>query len=240
MPWMELVAAGLVPIAGAGGIIFYGSSVPTSQVFGPSLVRGPAGKKRIALTFDDGPAQPYTLQILDILRESGARATFFACGKNVERFPDIVRRVHAEGHSIGNHTFTHPFLYFKQPAFVAGEIDRTQAVIERATGERPRVFRPPYGVRWFGLFGALRERGLRCVQWSNASFDWRDPMTPEEIARAALRRIEDGAVILLHDGREPRPQEQVDASTTVRALPAIIEGVKKAGFGFATVDEFVG
>ena len=208
-------------------------------MLGPSLVRGPAGKRRVALTFDDGPADPFTNEVLDILRDAHARATFFVCGKNVERLPEISRRICAEGHALGNHTFSHPLLYFKPKEFIAGEIDRTQSAIERFTGVRPRLFRPPYGARWFGLFSALRERNMQSVQWSNASFDWLERATPEKITRHVLHPLQDGDVILMHDGREPRDPRNVDASTTVGALPAIIAGVRKAGFEFVTIQDFL-
>jgi peptidoglycan-N-acetylglucosamine deacetylase len=238
MNWPIVAGAALLPVAAAGTIAF-GCSVPSSQMLGPSLVRGRVGKRRVALTFDDGPADPYTNEILDVLRQADARATFFVCGKNVERLPDVSRRICAEGHALGNHTFSHPFLYFKSKEFIAAEIDRTQTAIERFTGVQPRLFRPPYGARWFGLFAELRERGMQCIQWSNPSFDWLERATPEKIARHVLHPLQDGDVILMHDGREPRLPEEVDASVTVRALSAIIEGVEKAGFEFVTIPEFL-
>ncbi|HLW80025.1 MAG TPA: polysaccharide deacetylase family protein [Terriglobia bacterium] len=220
-------------------LLVYACSVPSSQVLGPALVRGPGDGKRVALTFDDGPAAPFTGQILDILRDHQVPATFFVCGKNVDRYPDLVRRIHAERHTLGNHTYSHPFLYGKSWRRMADEIDRTQAAVERAAGVRPKLFRPPYGVRWFGLFDVLGERGLRAVQWSDPSFDWKKRHSPSRIARLTLRRLKAGSVILMHDGREPRRPDKIDAASTVAALPAIIEGARKAGLEFVSVDEFL-
>src|SRR2546428_147413 len=93
-----------VAVGGAlGAFLYYACTVPSSQILGPTLVRGPAEGRRIALTFDDGPLSPFTEQVLDILRERRVPATFFVCGKNVERFPEILRRIHEEGHGLGDH-----------------------------------------------------------------------------------------------------------------------------------------
>lgn len=234
-----LLLIGLALACGMVALFFYACTAPASQVLGPTLVSGPAAGNRIALTFDDGPAHPFTGQVLDILREARVPATFFVCGKNVERFPEIVRRMQAEKHTIGNHTYSHPALYFKTRGRIAEEIDRTQAAIEKAAGVRPRLFRPPYGGRWLGLFDVLEQRGMRVIQWSVASFDWEKKRGSDEIARMTLDQLRPGSVILLHDGREPRAPGDVDAASTVAALPAILEGARKAGLEFVSVDEFL-
>ena len=225
--------------ATAAGVVSYGSAYPYSQVFGTGLVRGPAGSGRAALTFDDGPTPPYTDRILDILRQCEVTATFFVNGKQVDRFPETLRRIQAEGHTIGNHTYSHLFLYFKTRGRIAREIDRTQESIGKVTGERPRLFRPPYGVRWFGLFPVLNARQMKDIQWSNPSFDWVAGISPAKVIRKALERIGDGSVILMHDGCGSRQPGEVDRSSTVAALPAIIEGVQRAGLRFVSVSEFV-
>ena len=234
--WIPLLA--IVALIGAAfGLWFWWAcTVPSSQFF-PSLVRGPEEGKRVCLTFDDGPAAPYTEQILDLLRERNVRATFFLCGKNVERSPDIVRRMVGEGHALGNHTYSHLFMYFRRRSRIAEEIDRTQGIIEATTGHRPRIFRPPYGARWFGLLPVLRARGRHLVQWSDTGYDWM--IGTEAIVRATLQHLRPGAVILLHDGRETRPPSEVDRSATIQALPGIIDGARKMGLEFTTVPEFL-
>lgn len=222
-------------------LLYYGCAVPESQVLGRSLVRGPRGDNRVALTFDDGPTPPCTDRILDVLKQHGVTATFFVNGRWVDRFPDTLRRIQSERHSIGNHTYSHLFLYLKTRQRIAREIDLTQDAIERVTGVRPSIFRCPYGVRWFGLFGVLRRRGMTAVQWSDTGFDWVKKNTPADITRKALKHLADGSVILLHDGcgaLEPG-QSRADHSPTVEALPAIIAEVQKRGFRFVTVDEFL-
>src|SRR5258707_2554771 len=134
------IAWTLVCVIGAlvilGGLLVYAWSVPQWQIFGPAVVRGRTTGGQVALTFDDGPVAPFTEQILDVLRAKKVTATFFVCGKNVERFPEIVRRIKAEGHTLGNHTYSHPFLYFRSRLDMAREIDRTQEAIEKVAGLR--------------------------------------------------------------------------------------------------------
>jgi peptidoglycan/xylan/chitin deacetylase (PgdA/CDA1 family) len=255
-----LAASVLVVVAGAG-LLWYASSVPSSQLFGPALVRGPADGRRIVLTFDDGPASPSTEQILDILRDRQVPAAFFLCGRNAERCPAVVRRISAEGHAIGNHAYSHLFPYLMTSAQMAQEIDCTQQVIEEVTGRRPVLFRPPYGARWFGLYPLLRERGLKVVQWSDTGYDWKED--EDSIVRLSLERLGPGSIILLHDGLEgyegfwrqtlrrwnvipalaASPESTAalppDRTRIVRALPRIIDGARKAGFHFVPIQEFV-
>ncbi|MBZ5545547.1 MAG: polysaccharide deacetylase family protein [Acidobacteriia bacterium] len=258
---MIWLAAGALVVVAIAALLWYACSVPSSQLFGPALIRGPADGRRIVLTFDDGPAAPFTEQVLDILRDQQVRAAFFVCGRNAERHPELLRRISAEGHAIGNHTYSHFFPYLMTRAQMAREIDRTQQVIEEVTGRRPALFRPPYGARWFGLYPVLRERGLKVVQWSDTGYDWQED--EDSIVRLALEKLHPGSVLLLHDGLEgyegfwrqtvrrvsasPRalgPTEtpvaiRPDRRCTVRALPRIIESARKAGFRFVPIQDFI-
>ena len=238
MNWPLTLVVGLTA-AWCVTLLYYGCAVPSSQLLGRSLVRGPAGRKRVALTFDDGPTPPATDQILDILKAYRITASFFVNGKQVDRFPECLRRIQQGRHSVGNHTYTHPFLYLKTPRRIAQEIDRTQDAIEHVTGVRPKLFRCPYGVRWFGLFSVLRRRGMYAVQWSDTGFDWVKKNTPADIVRKTLKNIRDGSVILLHDGCGAHEPQEVNRSATVAALPAIIDGVLAKGFTFVPVTEFL-
>lgn len=243
-----------------GFVLWYACSWPRSQILGPALFRGPSGSRKIALTFDDGPLPPYSQQILDILRSRNAKATFFVCGKDVEQHPEILRRICSEGHTIGNHTWSHPYLCFMNRTKCAEEIDRTQRVIQQATGSAPRFFRPPYGERWFGLYPVLRDRGLRLVQWSASGDDWK--LAADDIISSVRAGLRPGAIVLLHDGRQKaggylqelvrrvvgatdgRNQQSIprnldaDASETVKALPAIIEAAQQKGYEFVSVEDF--
>lgn len=234
---MVSVAIGLIIILGCAGGLAYACIIPSSRVFSPVVNRGPGESRSVVLTFDDGPAPPFTEQVLEILAEHGIQATFFLCGKNVESHPELARRIVREGHTIGNHTYSHPFLFARSRSFIAREIDRAQEAIERITGVRPTLFRPPYGVRWFGLMPILRERGLRMVMWSVMGFDWK--YQTQGIIWAIKSRLHPGAVILLHDGHEQPPPAGIDQSSTVAALPAIIEAATRSGLAFAPIERFM-
>ena len=228
-----LAAVGL-----AFGLWFWWACATSSSTFfRPVLVRGSQQGKRISLTFDDGPSVQFTAQVLDILREHRVPATFFVCGKNVEEHPELLRRIVAEGHEVGNHTYSHPYFFFKSRSLMAEEIDRTQAIIEKVVGFRPNIFRPPYGARWFGLVPTLLDRGMHLIQWSATGYDWKKDAA--SITRSALRELRPGAIILLHDGRETRPSAQIDRSPTTAALPSLIAGARQEGYTFAPLKDFL-
>ncbi|HEX4046982.1 MAG TPA: polysaccharide deacetylase family protein [Elusimicrobiota bacterium] len=230
----SIAAAGLA--VATVGVLAYGLGAPSATLLGPALVRDavrPGAPPEVALTFDDGPSVPYTGQVLDILSKNHIHATFFLCGANAERYPDLVRRIQAEGHEIGNHTYSHPWLYLMERGKIAAEIDRTQDILQRITGRRPRYFRPPYGVRWFSLWPILAERGLTMVMWSIRGYDGR--YGADGIARTTLDQLQPGGIILLHDGFETHKPSEVDRSNTVRALPAIISGIRRAGYKFVPI-----
>ncbi|MGD0693867.1 MAG: polysaccharide deacetylase family protein [Terriglobia bacterium] len=232
---MEALVLILIACGAAFGLYCYLWSIPTLEIFGPALIRGPVEGRRVALTFDDGPTR-FTEQILDILRDRNVRATFFVCGRNAERYPQILSRIQKEGHAIGNHTYSHPFPYFHRRRFFASQIDRTQEAIARVTGQRPTIFRPPYGARWVGLYPVLGERGLRLINWSDTGYDW---LEKSDIARETMKNLGPGSIILLHDGKNDLPSEQVDRSRTVSALPAIIDAARAAGLTFVPVTDFL-
>ena len=228
--WAEAVAA----TAGLGAAMYYAVGVASSQVFGPAAVCGAPGAGRVALTFDDGPSES-TPAVLDALARHGARATFFFCGANVVRLPDVARRAAAEGHQIGNHTFHHPRLFLRSPRQIAEEIASTQEAIHRVIGRRPEWFRPPYGVRWFGLYPALRRHGLRAVMWSACVFDWRRPAPAIE---AGLRaKAADGAIVLLHDGDRTTPGDR--RSGTARAVERALPFLAERGLRSVTISELL-
>lgn len=231
-----ILVSSILGLGALFGLYVYAWSVPTSQLFGPALIRGRVTERQIALTFDDGPTVPFTEQVLEILKSRKVSATFFVCGTNVERFPQILRRIQSEGHTIGNHTFTHPFPYFRGRKTFASEIDRTQVAIEKITGQRPSIFRPPYGARWIGLYPVLSQRGLRLVNWSDTGYDW---LPQSDIVRETLKSLGPGSIILLHDSRNIDPPEKVDRSRTVQALPALIDAAREAGFTFVPLTQFL-
>jgi peptidoglycan/xylan/chitin deacetylase (PgdA/CDA1 family) len=205
-----------------------------SNVFGPSVWRGPSDRRTVALTFDDGPSES-TPQILDILAGYGATATFFQCGANVERMPEIARAVHQAGHQIGNHTYSHPPFYFRSPRFMEQELRLGQDAIEEHAGVRPRWFRAPYGVRWLGVGEAQRRLKLMGVMWTVIGYDWK--LKSEAVVRRVASGVSNGAIVCLHDGRELRPKP--DIGVTVEAVRRLVPLLLDQGFRFETVGRLI-
>lgn len=213
------VAAG---VAAASAALAYGVRAPRSSWVAPSVWRGPAESGAIALTFDDGPSES-TLKLLDLLDYYRAKATFFQCGANAARLPAVARAVVDAGHEVGNHTDSHPFLHLKNRKFIRMEIATAQRRIADASGATPRLFRAPYGVRWFGLGSVQKELGLTGVTWSVIGLDWKWPA--DRVADRLLARTRPGAIVCLHDGRKlsPNPDISVTLEALRRALPLWID-----------------
>lgn len=209
------LATGAALAAGSAGLFAWAVRGRRAQVFAPSIWQLPAGRRRIALTFDDGPSES-TPALLEILKAHNARATFFLCGQNAERLPEIVRQIAREGHEIGNHTWSHPRLDFRSPARMRDEIGRTQELLQSLTGQTPRLFRAPYGVRWFGLGQVQREFGLLGVMWTSIGLDWK--LAGPAISQRLLRQASDGAILCLHDGRVLTPNPDITATTAAVSL----------------------
>ena len=217
----------------AAGLMAYAVRGKSSTFFGPSAYRGNP-RHSLALTFDDGPSES-TPALLELLAEYDVHATFFMCGRNVRRLPEIARQVAQAGHEIGNHTDSHPYIHFHSPTFIYGQLARAQETIRQTTGITPRVFRAPYGIRWFGLRRALDRLDLSAVMWTVIGHDWNWPTG--RIARLLLARATDGAIVCLHDGRvlDAVP----DVRPTLNALQHVLPILKERGFQFETVSEIL-
>jgi peptidoglycan/xylan/chitin deacetylase (PgdA/CDA1 family) len=208
----------------------YGSVSRSSQLFGPSVHRGPGNRKSIALTFDDGPSES-TPDLLEYLEEEGIKATFFQCGMNIKRLPHIAGQVAAAGHEIGNHTYSHSKLTFKSQAFIEHEFRLAQEIIEDETGLSPMLLRAPYGFRWIGMRDVQRRLAMLGVMWSVIGYDWRLPA--QRISRYVLDRCYPGGIVCLHDGRgvHVRP----DIRNTLEAVRRIVPRLRDQGYTFETV-----
>jgi len=225
----------VVPAAAAGAaFLAWAVRGRASEVFGPSAWRGPRGRRVLALTFDDGPSET-TPQILEILERYGVPATFFQCGANVERLPSIARAVGERGHEIGNHSHTHPLCCFRSPGFIAADLERAQAAIERHTGMRPAWYRAPFGVRWFGMRGAQRRLGLQAVMWTVIGYDWK--LKADEITGRMMAGVSEGAILCLHDGRELRVRPEI--GETAEALRQLVPRLLDEGYKFETVSRLL-
>ncbi|QJU11333.1 hypothetical protein FBF25_04175 [Candidatus Saccharibacteria bacterium oral taxon 488] len=194
---------------------------PTPAPAAPPAVN--SGGKVIALTFDDGPG-PYTAQLLDILDQHGAKATFFLIGSKVSAQADVLRRMHSRGHQLGNHSWSHPELPKLPVGQIAGEIDRTNDAIKQATGVKPTILRPPYGAVNSAVLEQLRLRGMSSILWSVDTRDWAD-RNSEIVCSRAVAGAHPGAIILMHDIHQ----------TSVNAVPCILSALKQQGYSFVTI-----
>lgn len=186
------------------------------------------GNKVIALTFDDGPG-PYTAHLLDVLDQYGAKATFFLIGSKVSSQANVVRSIHARGHQLGNHSWSHPELPKLPAGQIAGEIDRTNDAIKQATGVTPAILRPPYGAVNGVVLEQLRLRGMSSILWSVDTRDWAD-RNSEIVCSRAVAGARPGAIILMHDIHQ----------TSVGAVPCILSALKQQGYSFVTVQGLLG
>ena len=187
-----------------------------------------SGSKVIALTFDDGPG-PYTAQLLDILDQHGAKATFFLIGSKVSSQANVVRSIHARGHQLGNHSWSHSELPKLPADQIASEIDRTNDAIKQATGVTPAILRPPYGAVNSAVLEQLRLHGMSLVLWSVDTRDWAD-RNSDIVCSRAVAGARPGAVILMHDIHQ----------TSVGAVPCILSALKQQGYSFVTVQGLLG
>ena len=214
----------------AAGIAAYAVRGKSSSLIAPSIWHGDRSRHALALTFDDGPSES-TPALLELLAKHDAKATFFLCGHNVRRLNGIAREVAAAGHEIGNHTDSHPPLYFKSPGFIYQEIARAQESITEITGVTPKLFRAPYGVRWPGLRSAQERLQLTGVMWTAIGRDWKLPAP--RISRILLKKAQNGAIFCLHDGRVL--QESPDIRATIDAVKTILPALRELGFSLETV-----
>jgi peptidoglycan-N-acetylglucosamine deacetylase len=187
-------------------------------------------KKVIALTFDDGPWPETTAQVLDILKKNNIKATFFVVGRNVKNYPQLLKRVIAEGHAVGNHTWHH-WYHFMNPEAAAYEIKNTAEIIYQTVGVRTNLFRPPGGIMHNGVVDFARNNDYAIIMWSSDSLDYSRPSVPN-LVNNVFRNARPGGIVLLHDGGGNRSQ-------TVQALPEIINRFRQEGYSFVTIPELL-
>ncbi len=190
---------------------------------------GPGFGRRLSITFDDGPNPSTTNMVLNELKKRDIKATFFLIGKNVDAFPDSVKKIRDEGHELANHSYTHPALKNMPEEKVRSEIARCQESIEKASGIKPVWFRPPYGSFSQKQQHITSDFQLSVALWSLDPFDWKRPGS-SVVAQRVLTQSNPGSVILLHDIHKQ----------TAEAVPAILDGLLERDYTFATMSEFLG
>lgn len=236
---------GAVEFAAGAGITLGGIAVltkaalqPESQLFGRTLIAG-SDPNEMALTYDDGPNDAATMELLELLDRYGAKATFFMIGRFVRMRPEIVRAVHAAGHVVGNHTMNHPWLTNKPATLIRGELKACNEALEDTLGCAVRYFRPPHGARRPVVLRAARELGLVPVQWNVMGFDW-EPIGADKIVEhiesdlVRARKRGKGSNILLHDGFDK--VMGYDRRDTLTATERLLERFQREGSRTVTVE----
>jgi peptidoglycan/xylan/chitin deacetylase (PgdA/CDA1 family) len=211
---------------------------PGSQLYGRTLTHG-SDPRQMALTFDDGPNEPHTLHLLDLLAQHGAKATFFLIGRYVRSRPEMVRAIRDAGHAVGNHTYNHPNLILVSARRVRQELQDCRKALEDAIGAPAPLFRPPFGGRRPNILRTARALGLEPVMWSVTSYDWSakssEAIVQKVVSRIDSRRRPQGEIVLLHDGGHVR--FGADRSHTVEATRVLLERYSAEGKKFVSVLE---
>jgi peptidoglycan/xylan/chitin deacetylase (PgdA/CDA1 family) len=232
---LGIILAGAAPLV-AAGTAAYQSMAPTGQWYGRTFTGLARSTKQLALTYDDGPNDPHTLRLLEVLARHDVHATFFLIGRHVQQRPDIVREIVKAGHAIGNHTFTHPLLIFKSEREIRRELSDCHAALHDAVGEHSNLFRPPFGGRRPAVLRIARELGLEPVMWNVTGYDWNAPPAAV-IEQKVTRQIRGGDVILLHDGGHK--QMGADQSHTIAATDSLIRHYKEATYALITIPQML-
>ena len=210
-------------------IVFWGCYNVGSDFFINIVCKATTDKKEIAISFDDGPVENYTKQILAILNSENIKATFFCIGNRIAGNEAILKQVQAEGHIIGNHSYSHHFWFDMYSAKkMQDDLQQMDAEMERVTGLKPKLFRPPYGVTNPNLAKAIRNVGYTPVGWSLRSMDT-VIMDGKKLLAKVNEGIKPGAVFLFHD----------TSKTTLSVLPEFIQEVKKRGYNIIPLDKLL-
>ena len=227
---------GAIGVAGVATWAGFESIWPTMHAYGRSFVGLQPGSRKLALTYDDGPNDPDTLRLMEVLDRHDVKATFFVLGKFVRQKPKIVRALASAGHAIGNHSWDHPCLIFASNSELRRQVQQTQSAIFDACGVTPTLFRPPFGGRRPGTLSHVRVLGLEPVMWNVTCYDWK-PTSAAKVIAHARRQIRGGNVILMHDGDQRAMGTDRDHS--VEATERLIAHYKAEGFEFVTIPEMM-
>jgi peptidoglycan/xylan/chitin deacetylase (PgdA/CDA1 family) len=229
--WVALVA-----FAGYAGLVTWGVLSPSLEMFAEVVWHGPEGARGVALTFDDGPHPIFTRSVLEELDRAGVKATFFVIGEKGARQPELLKEMAARGHLVGVHGDRHDRAFsFRSMRRVRSDLERAVDVVAKATGERPRFFRPPVGQTNPRIAKAAKELGLTIVGWSLRGRDG-IRADPERVAARVIPRLRDGAIVLLHDAAERDDRKPAAPD----ALPRILEALREREIQAVRIDAWFG
>lgn len=218
--WSGLAALGVLAVSHA--LFLYPTLRPNVQWLGPVITRFATDAKEVWLTVDDGPTSD-TPAVLDLFDRYGVKATFFVKGVLAEKCPDMIEEMLRRGHTVANHSYTHPSATFwcLPPARIDEQIERCNAALDAITGERPTLFRAPVGTKNPAVHPALTRRGMLLVGWTARAFDTKTN-DPEVVVKRIMPDVAPGTIILLHQGRK----------ASLQMLARTIEEVQRAGYRF--------
>lgn len=231
--WAAITAITLLLIT---GILTVLAVLPGNSFYGKTVAQVPVKKKLIALTYDDGPYLPYTLELLQVLQEKNVKATFFMVGDNAFKKQEAVRTVCRQGHEVALHAGSHRDLLKLDREQIAANIDSGKTTLEWLSGKPVKYMRPPHGFRDWAVMQDIRQAGLTAVNWSVIPRDWTNPGTQVIVDRVCSQAFP-GAIILLHDGDSPR--NEASRQQTIEATAAIIDNLRAQGYEFVTVSELL-
>lgn len=225
LPWWAYI----LPLLAWSGVLAYGAMRMEARFFVPSICSGNPGRKAVALTFDDGPLPEHTPAILDILAKAGVPAAFFCIGKNAAAHPDLLVRIHEAGHMVGNHSYSHHFWFdlFGSTRMLT-DMHQADDAVEAAIDQRPRLFRPPYGVTNPNLARAISRGEYVSVGWNIRSLDT-VAKEENELKQRILDQLKPGAIVLLHD----------TCAITAQILPALIVEISARGYVIERLDKMI-
>jgi peptidoglycan-N-acetylglucosamine deacetylase len=228
-------AAVIGALVAAGLLAWVGANDPTVQWFGHVTTHGDRTANLVAITFDDGPDDPYTLDVARILDDYGVKGTFFQVGKAIDAAPAITRTLLDDGHLLANHSYHHDYWRWLDPRYP--ELQRTQDAFKGHVGQCPAFFRPPHGQRTPFMLARVSSEGMHAVTWDVSASDWVE-VDGALVARNILASVRPGSIVLLHDGLDGNVH--ADRSVVLTALPLVLDGLLERGLHPVRLDELLG
>jgi len=207
-------------------------------VFPKFIYKIKTNEKFVALTFDDGPHPLFTNRLLDIFKEKGIKATFFVAGNKIEKHKKIISRMIAEGHELGNHSYSHKNLIFKKKSMIREEIVKTDRLLRELGVKGDIHFRPPFGRLLFAACSVIASLNKKVIMWNVPTRDFKES-DPNVILKRIYKRIKPGAIIVLHDSGIERPGKKIDRQATIDVVKMLIDGLPKRGYEFRTISELI-